>query len=102
MMGVLLDRQMAFRRTHDDACIDVAYADLVADPLVTVQGVYDRLGLELAPEREAAIAAQAAAVPQHHHGRHEYSLAEFGLRREALEERFAEYLARFDVPREAV
>jgi hypothetical protein len=37
---------------------------------------------------------------QHRYGRHVYDPAEFGLVRGALDERFAGYRARFDVPRE--
>ena len=38
--------------------------------------------------------------PQHKYGTHTYSLAEVGVERGPLDERFARYTERYDVPRE--
>ena len=39
--------------------------------------------------------AHAAAHTQGQHGKHEYDLASFGLSREQVRERFADYVGRF-------
>jgi hypothetical protein len=73
---------------------DVAYEDFVADPLGTVSTVYDHFGLALTPEARAAM---TAVHEQSRTGErkpvHRYSLADFGLTAEEVDERFAGYLA---------
>lgn len=100
VIATLLDHQSAFRDAEiaagrGDAFVDVAYADLVAEPVGTVAGIYDRLGEPFTAEAEAAMAAHAAQHRQGVHGRHSYSLAEFGLRPEPLAERVAHYTTRY-------
>ena len=46
---------------------------------------------------EAAFAAHVAAHPKDKHGRHAYGLEAYGLSEEVVLERFADYVARFDV-----
>ena len=46
------------------------------------------------------MASWLAENPQAKHGRHRYSLAEFGIDRDAEESRFAAYRSRFRVPTE--
>jgi len=99
-IGTLLDRQSAFRDDlvaagKGDAFIDVAYADLVADPTATVGSIYDRLGTPLSTAGETAMHVHAAAHPQGAHGTHSYSLEEFGLTAAALTEQFADYTSRY-------
>lgn len=72
-----LRRFAADRARHDPAhFIDVDYDDFVADPIGTVEAIYDRLGTPL------TAAARAAMTSQHTQGRppsHRYHLADFGL-----------------------
>jgi hypothetical protein len=91
-------RAMALRDgARDGAFLDLAYPDLVADPLKAIRRVYDFLGLGLEPETEAAMQRWLAAHPQHGHGVHRYRLEDFGLDRRRLEARFAPYRSRFGV-----
>ncbi len=79
---------------------DVAYADVVRDPVAVVGTIYERFGIEWNPEKEAYLRRFHAANPQHQYGTHTYSLAEVGVERAPLEPRFARYYERYDVPRE--
>jgi hypothetical protein len=81
--------------------IDVAYADLVADPLAQMRRVYDFLGLELTAQKEEAMRSWIAGNPQHKHGKHRYRLEDFGLDGQTVEKAFADYRRRFDIPIEA-
>jgi hypothetical protein len=83
-----------------DTFLDVAYADLVADPLGAMRRVYAWLDRPLLPAAEAAMRAFLAANPQHKHGRHRYWLEDFGLDPRDVERRFAAYRERFAIPRE--
>src|SRR3954453_18594599 len=61
---------------------------------------YDPFGVELPAEAERGMVEWATEHRQGEHGRHTYSLADFGLDRGALDERFARYFMRHDVERE--
>ena len=80
--------------------VDVAYADLVADPIAQMRRVYDFLGLELTQEKERAMRAWLAGNPQHKHGKHRYRLEDFGLDGDTVENAFADYRGRFSIPKE--
>lgn len=100
-LSALLDRAMDARdRIGEDSFFDVAYADVVRDPVAVVGTIYQRFGIEWNPEKEAYLRRFHAANPQHQYGRHTYSLAEVGVDRAPLDARFARYYERYDVPRE--
>ena len=79
------------------AFLDVAYPDLLADPLKEIRRIYDFLGLSLSPATEASMQRWIAANPQNKRGVHRYRLEDFGLDRAQLEQRFEPYRHRFGV-----
>ena len=92
----LLDRGMDAReRAPAGTFHDVRYEDLVADPMSEVRRIYAFLGESLPPHVERRMRSTLEASPQHRHGVHRYRLADFGLREDALHERFARYRSRF-------
>ncbi len=98
ILGTMVDRLLAFRARHGDAGFaDLHYTDFVRDPIAAVRGVYANFGETLSPAAEAAMRSHLAASPQGRHGKHAYSEAEFGLRPEAIDERFRAYRERFGV-----
>ena len=100
-LSALLDRAMDARdRIGEDAFFDVAYADVVRDPVAVVGTIYERFGIEWNADKEAYFRRFHAANPQHKYGTHTYSLAEVGVERAPLDARFARYYERYDVPRE--
>ncbi|NLV79436.1 MAG: sulfotransferase [Rhodococcus sp.] len=90
------DRFTQARAKHDPAqFVDVDYRDFVADPIGTVGSLYDRLGAPLTAEAESAMAAlQEDSRSGRRRPEHRYSLEEFGLRAEEVDERFAGYAYR--------
>jgi hypothetical protein len=95
----IVDRVTAWRAEHGDAAfVDVAYRDLVEDPVGEVRRIYERADAGLTPEAEAAMRGYLADHPQGAHGRHRYTPAELGLDVGELEERFGAYRARFGIP----
>ena len=95
-LGVMLDRVVAFRRKHGDGrFIDLPYESFVSDPLAAVAAIYERIGRPLSNETERLLQAHIDARPQNAHGRHAYSLEEFGLKREGIEERLSSYFDYF-------
>ncbi|MCU7728026.1 sulfotransferase [Actinoplanes sp. KI2] len=75
------------RERHDPAhFIDVDYDDFVADPIGTVESVYERIGSPLTAEARAAMTSLQAEPrgPAHH-----YDLADFGLTAADVDAAFA-------------
>lgn len=96
LVATLVDRQMAFRDRHDpSAFCDLPYEQLTSDPVGAVRTVYDRFGMELTADAEASFARHAEVHRQGRHGRHQYSLDDFGLSAGEIEERFADYRSRY-------
>jgi hypothetical protein len=92
----LVERVMSWRDTHDDGMfVDLAYDDLVADPIATIRSVYEHGGEELSIDAERAMRRYLAAHPHGEHGRHRYDLDALGLDAAALRDRFATYRNRF-------
>jgi hypothetical protein len=101
ILSALLDRAMDARdRIGDDAFFDVAYADVVRDPIAVVGAIYERFGIAWNEEKEAYFRRFHASNPQHKYGTHTYSLAEVGVERAPLDARFDRYYDRYAVPRE--
>jgi hypothetical protein len=97
-----LARRGEDRRSRDPSfdrrVVDVAYADLVADPMATVRAIYERVDAELTAETEAAMAAYLAANPQNKFGPHAYRLADLLLDRDEIDALFAGYRKRHSIP----
>ncbi|MGY2876674.1 hypothetical protein ACVW00_003864 [Marmoricola sp. URHA0025 HA25] len=72
-----------------DQFVDVAFSDLVKDPLGVTRGIYERFGLDWSPEVHAAIeeidreSRQGAARPSH-----TYRLEDYGLTEDEVRARF--------------
>ncbi|MCK0092679.1 sulfotransferase [Rhodococcus sp. HNM0563] len=84
------------RSRHDPAqFVDVDYRDFVADPLETIRGIYDRLDTDLTIEAERAMTAiHAESRSGSRKPAHRYTLEEFGLCAEAVDEHFPDYAYR--------
>ncbi|MGE2834289.1 sulfotransferase family protein [Mycobacterium sp. SMC-4] len=85
-----LERFNAVRAQHNPAqFFDMDYFEFVADPVGAVAGIYRHFGIEMT---EAAHAAMQASHEQSKQGprapKHTYSLADYGLTAEQVQERF--------------
>ena len=101
MLEESVRRVDAFRLAHPEhPIVDVRYADLVERPVETVGAIYGSLGIPFGEATAAGIAAYVEANPKGRFGVHGYRLGDFGLDPAQLEERFAGYIERHDVPRE--
>jgi len=98
-----VDRILAFvDGPRGDRVTHVDYYRLVDDPARVMAEVHAALGLD-SPERvRAAVADWHRRNPKGARGDNPYALDEYGLEREALDEVFADYRARFGVPSERV
>jgi hypothetical protein len=97
-LATMVDRVMTWRDEHGDAAfVDVPYAELVADPMGTMERIYAELGDDLTDAAAAGMRSYLDDNPQHKHGGHRYTVESLGLDAGALAERFAAYRERFDL-----
>lgn len=92
----MIARQNAFRDKHgQDAIYDIRYADQIRDPIGEMRKLYTHFDEPLTPEAEAAMTKSLAENPQGKHGRHVYSLEEFGLTADGVRGHFKDYCERY-------
>jgi hypothetical protein len=98
-----LDRSVAARAdgtVSPDRVVDVHFRAFMADPFATIRAVYERLGLELAPESEQRMREFLADNTTEKHGGHHYTWAETELDEGEWRERTRNYQEYFDVESE--
>lgn len=96
--GAALQRGVASREDPDVEArfLDIAYRDLVQDPVGTVRRIYDRFELPWPPAFEDRLRSHIGKPRSAGHGKHRYDPAEFGIDALALPDRFPEYRGRFE------
>jgi len=93
-----LRRVIEYRQKHgDDRFYDIAYRDMLDQPVETVRGMYEHFGEPFTPAAEAAMRAWVRRNPKGKHGAHVYTPDEFGLDAAGLRERYRFYTERFAV-----
>lgn len=79
----------------DERFMDVAFSDMMSDPMAVVKRIYDRFGYTLRPAAEKAMRDWHASNPQHKLGVHRYTLEEFGLTPAAVSHKLKRYKERY-------
>ena len=74
--------------------LTIQYDDLVADPVATVEQVYQHLGLEITDAYRVELVANTRRQ-RHYRSRHQYSLQEYGLSEAFVWERVGTTMAEF-------
>jgi hypothetical protein len=91
------DRAQRVRAKRPERFLDVRHADFRRDPLGVARRIYAHCGLEL----EAATLVRMQAWAEQQSGerqvQHLYTPEQFGLTRGQVRERFADYIARYDL-----
>ena len=102
-LGFLMDEVTAVRdsgRLPQDRISDVVYADLVADPVAVVQGLYRGWGLELTDAYDRRIRSYVAERHGARGAQHDYRFQDTGLDLAEHRARLNSYQMRFGVPSE--
>lgn len=74
------------------------YNEFIKDPIEAVHKIYSYFDKQVTPLHEKKMLAWLKFNPQNKHGRHNYSLSDFGLTPEMVEEEFGEYRAHYNIP----
>jgi hypothetical protein len=94
-----------WRAAHPEVkIVDIHYRHLVADPVGTAEALYDQFGLEFTDGARTAMTGWLAARNRHGQAqsgvKHTYSLGDFGLTEDMVEEAFGDYLDTYGIERE--
>jgi len=92
-----ITRNLAARDAHPGAMFDVYYDRLVADPIGTVRDIYNHYDLAWSEEFAERLNYYLQLNPNGKHGAHRYAPETFGQTGEAISERFASYIERFEL-----
>jgi hypothetical protein len=97
----MLRRAQAVREAQPQAFIDVSYYDLLKDPLHEVERIYRFANMTLTPRARVAMEASLQTNKKDRHGKHRYVLEEFGLTAKIVDDKYADYRQRFNIPLES-
>ncbi|MFA5630633.1 MAG: sulfotransferase [Porticoccaceae bacterium] len=91
-----MERHMAWRQSAPHVqVLDLAYEDIEANGMDVARRVHDFIGVPLTAEAEKSISEWLEENVQHMHGKHEYSLEEYGLSEAEIEEKFSAYMKKY-------
>jgi hypothetical protein len=94
----MIARQNAYRDAHGgDAIYDIQYTDQVRDPIGEMRKLYAHFDEPLTEAAETAMTRLLAENPQGKHGKHVYSLEEFGLTADGVRAHFKDYCERYGI-----
>ncbi|MEO7246820.1 MAG: sulfotransferase, partial [Novosphingobium sp.] len=95
----MIARQNAYRAKHGhDAIHDIQYEGQLADPIGTMRALYARFDTPFTAEAQAGMESMMGYNPKGKHGKHSYTLEEFGLSAKWVRNHFKEYTDQFDIP----
>lgn len=80
-------------RRHPDQILPVSFHDLVSDKIQALKHIYDWAGFEFSPRLESAIQTFSAR-DRHSPGKHRYSLEQFGLSTQKIQDECASVMWR--------
>lgn len=87
----------ARRELGADACYDVFFNELVADPMAVIRKIYEHFSMELTPAAEDRMNRFLEARHYANRPRYRYSLDQFDLTDGEVDEAFADYRDHFDL-----
>jgi len=88
-----MERHMHWRKSSPEVdVLDLAYDDIEANGLDVARRVHDFIQVPLSEGAEKSISDWLQDNVQHMHGKHEYSLEEYGLSESEIEEKFSTYM----------
>lgn len=94
----VIRRATAFRRGHPEVAnqfCDISFRSFIADPEGTLQHIYDHFAMTLTPADRTAMLHYLDSRPREKYGKHSYTLAQFGLGKDAVPHMFDDYIQQF-------
>ena len=99
LFSLMITRLNAFHAAKGpDAVHHIQYADMMKQPIETIRGIYTRFDEPFTPAAHSAMEAYLASNEQGKHGKHSYTLEEYGLTREGVHAHFKDYIEQYRIP----
>lgn len=88
------ERFLAARQelNKEEQIIDLRFEDFVQNQLGVVQQIYDHFGWDLSSAAKSKMQQFLAQNPKDKHGAHQYTLQDFGLTQQGIEQQFKTYI----------
>lgn len=82
-----------------DQFYDIHFQDLISRPIETIEKFYAHFDLDFSSEARHAMTnyVEGEAKSRHGHGRHQYSMAEFGYTDAMIDDAFKPYMQRYGI-----
>ncbi len=93
-----VDALLAYAEINAERILHIDYYQLLAEPLQQVRRAYDFIDQPMDAAVRSALVDWIEANPQGNRGEHAYTLAQFGLSRELVEDQFSDYRRAFSIP----
>lgn len=81
----------------EDQIFDFYFEDTIKDPLPSIERLYEQFNLELSAETAKVMREHMANKPMGKHGKHSYSLEQFGMSRQMVDDAFVDYRKKFNM-----
>jgi hypothetical protein len=95
----MIERTIAYKEQHgQDSIYDLQYTDLMRDPIGEIKKLYEHFSEPFSAQAEEAMTAFMKNNRQDKHGRHTYSVEDYGLTREQVSAHYRDYCERFNIP----
>lgn len=93
-----LERGLNLRGQLDEArFLDIQFTDFIDDAVATAEQIYAHFKLPFNDSIARQLRDYDKAHPMNKHGKHEYSLAQYGLSEQQVLDRFAFYLSQYKI-----
>ena len=91
-----MKRHFAIRKEIPELkLIDIDYREMADSAETAIDKIYNFCGIDLQESSKNKMLAWNSSNPRHKKGKHEYSLEEFDLSAEIIDEVYSEYLKHF-------
>jgi len=92
-ISFMLDKAMTFRNTgnNNELFVDVRFQDLIANSSEQLDRIYRHQGLEISTDLKRIFNETETANPAQKYGKHNYQLADFGIRKEDINQQTGSY-----------
>ena len=97
-IDLCIDVPFAFRKEHpekEEQIFDCRYETLFSDPISVVKEIYAKFDLRYTKEFEKRMRVYLENNKQGKHGRHRYSLEEYGLDKKVLYKEYRQYMEHY-------
>ena len=88
----LVSHAQSYKCQHPEQFIDISYKTFIKDPIMTLKDIYLDLGLCWTEAHTQRAEVYCAEHRKHKHGKHVYSLTDYGLTESIVKEHFSAYL----------